>query len=340
MRRLTVHQGGITRQKGKTQLPIRVWNLGSPAGRHLDFAQKRLWGRMSSKIVQTAVGLPVFLVNEVQMDYLYPPERRRAIDPKRLREKLRSPFPHADHDPLKEVEDLDHSWERYCHIVAVGLYAQVGGYDATARQDVLNLGDAAHTDSEASATFSCINGAAIFLCPERIFNWAGEAEVSHDLVLAKIYYHELGHAYMDTLNGGSDPYNELWGRTVEESLANWIALRHFKDTEAAFVHRLIQQQPAEYRGCIAVEEHLFPAYTPDLPRPFMLEDWFDHLRWLDRRGILRHWMASPWAPFSPGRSNLLSWRFYKKAGAPPDPPIVRAWKQFARLLLEEAVARV
>lgn len=322
----------------KKQVPINVWNLGSPAGVVLNFARKSLWARMTPAIARTAAGLPVFLVNEAQMDYLYPPERRRAIDPECLRDKLKSLDPHEDQDPLEELEECRNSWDRYSVVVAAGLYIRLKGYNSKKRQDVLDLGAREYMGSEASMAFFNEFGAAVVLCPERILNWAKNSQVPPDLLLDNVYYHELGHAYMDTLNGGPDPYNELWGRTVEESLANWIALKLFKDSEAVFVHRLILGEPAEYRGCTAVGEHLFPAYKPGLPPHFFFEDWFDYLRWLDRRGILRASMIVPWGPWNPGRINVHSWRNYKKDGAPLYPEIVRAWKQFARLLLEEAVA--
>jgi len=63
-------------------LPVRVENLGSPAGVELDFSREKLWARMDAPMGKKAVEVPVYLVNPNQMDVLYPPERLRFLDPK------------------------------------------------------------------------------------------------------------------------------------------------------------------------------------------------------------------------------------------------------------------
>jgi len=57
--------------------------FGSPAGTQMDFDRNELWNRMDTEMGRKAISIPVFLVNEEQMDILYPPEFRRALDPKR-----------------------------------------------------------------------------------------------------------------------------------------------------------------------------------------------------------------------------------------------------------------
>lgn len=53
-------------------IPITVHNLGSPAGKALDFVREGLYARMDAPMMALAVRIPVYLVNEAQMDRLYP----------------------------------------------------------------------------------------------------------------------------------------------------------------------------------------------------------------------------------------------------------------------------
>lgn len=103
--------------------------------------------------------------------------------------------------------------------------------------------------AEAEPEGALRNGPGIFLCPERVLSWGDRHGIDPSLVLDKVYYHELAHAFMDT---GPTPYDELWGRIVEESLANWLSYQRFSGKEARWVQRLIQDEPAEYQGYLAV----------------------------------------------------------------------------------------
>ncbi|MDT7942809.1 MAG: hypothetical protein RQ993_06005 [Bacteroidota bacterium] len=69
-------------------LPARIYNLGSKAAADLDFTREALWRRMDASMGRKAVQIPVFLVNEAQMDELSPPERKRALDPRHVKEWL------------------------------------------------------------------------------------------------------------------------------------------------------------------------------------------------------------------------------------------------------------
>jgi len=55
----------------------------------IDFSREELWSRMDAPMGAKAVSIPVFLVNEAQMDKIYPPERCRALDPERVRALMR-----------------------------------------------------------------------------------------------------------------------------------------------------------------------------------------------------------------------------------------------------------
>jgi len=239
----------------------RIWgwplNLGSPAveREYLYSRLARLWGRMDTPMRAKAFSVPVFLVNEAQMDYIYPPERRRALSPERIRDWLRKEKEKKEEIEekdffqwLKEWEETD--WEHYRTIVAVGVYVSDLKFD---KQILLSYGDSNFCTVEAKDVLMSLTGPAIFLCPERIINWALEADVPVEIVLGKVYYHELGHAIMDT---GYTPYDTIWGRTIEESCANWIAYNRFKPSEAVFVQRIIKDQPAEYQGYVWLDEPL------------------------------------------------------------------------------------
>lgn len=183
------------------------------------------------------------------MDLLAPPERFCFLDPaqvaawaRRLREARREQGRGEDED-RRPLQGLDLQCEgSYRERVAVGLYLPEPPSDDEWK-DVLELSDSGCSPDPSAV--SPPSGPSIYLCPERILDWARKVGVSHELVLDKVYYHELGHALMDT---GPTPYGKLWCRIVEESLANWIAFSCFKGLEARWVQKLIQGQPAEYQG--------------------------------------------------------------------------------------------
>jgi hypothetical protein len=152
-------------------------------------------------------------------------------------------------DRLQRSEEDQIGWSKYSEVILVGLYLHLERCDQNFRSGVLRQGDSNAQTAEAENAFLNHQAPAIFLCCERIVDWASRVGVSHHLVMDKVYYHELGHGVMDTLpDGAPNPYFETWGRIVEESLANAIAYRCFSGTEARWVQRLIQDQPAEYLG--------------------------------------------------------------------------------------------
>lgn len=222
--------------------------------------------------------------------------------------------------------------------VATGLY--ISHLDGAKKASELARGSAGA--AEGLEALRGHQGPAIFLCPERIVSWASREGVSPHLVADKVYYHELAHALMDT---GPTPYGELWGCVVEEGLANWVTFHRFRGKEARLVQRLIQGQPAEYQTYLAVEEVLFG--MPEgwwhrilqYPPHWVLEEWWDWLRWAQRRGI-----PVPFFPFSfppleknsLGAANYQLWREAKRREAFRDPEVREAWARFAEALLLRA----
>ncbi len=333
-------------------LPVEVHNLGSQEAQALDFSREALWKRMSGSMGQKAVKIPVFLVNRAQMDYLYPPERFRCLDPKQIREWARR-FRERQDEDLPPLWGLDERlWER--ETVAVGLY--ISHLDGAG--EASELGERATGEAEGLEALQDHQGPAIFLCPERIVSWASREGVSPHLVADKVYYHELAHALMDT---GPTPYGERWGRVVEEGLANWVAFHRFRGKEARFVQRLIQGQPAEYQTYLAVEEVLYGISRKDLKEwwrlyrfflrhqvpPWVFEEWMEVWgRWLHRtrRRSIPPYLPVFFPPFllpggsSLGTANYQLWQEAKREEAFRDPEVKEAWARFAEALLLQTFA--
>jgi len=231
-------------------LPARIYNLGSKAAAGLDFTREALWLRMNASMGRKAVQIPVFLVNEAQMDELSPPRRKQALDPKYVKEWLdrrRDPD-----EPPPDINELDFNrWEAFVQVVALGLYVR----HPQPEQAVVDKGDSSVQEPEAVQAYQAAEGPHIYLCCERIVRRGEQEGISPNLVLDKVYYHELGHALLDVPKSvwdtGDDPYPTPWGRTIEESAANYIAYRRFEGMEALLVQRLIASQPAEYLGYMA-----------------------------------------------------------------------------------------
>jgi len=323
------------RKKTLASLPAQIYNLGSPAGESLDFSRAELWEGMDAPMGAKAVSIPVFLLNEAQMDYIYPPERRRALSPERIRDWLRKEKEKKEEVKdffqwLKEWEKID--WERYHIIVKVGVYISDLKCD---KQQLLSYGDSNFCTDEAKDALMNLTGPTIFLCPERIINWAQEAKIPVEIVLDKVYYHELGHAIMDT---GYTPYDTVWGRTIEESCANWIAYNCFNPSEAVFVQKIIKDQPAEYQGYVWLDE---PFLFLIEPRPLLSHYRYYHYypsEWIKiTRDFIRELgLYSELGMFFRnlkffGKIFIKSWMEQKKKGFSKDDEI--RWGTLAELLL-------
>ena len=280
-------------------LPARIYNLGSKAVADLDFTREALWLRMNAPMGRKAVQIPVFLVNEAQMDELSPSERKRALDPRYVKEWLNrrrearelffmelpknysSPFLE---DPLPcelppNINQLDfNSWEAFVQVVALGLYVR----HPQPKQAVVDKGDPSVQEPEAVQAYQKAEGPHIYLCCERIVRRGEQEGISPNLVLDKVYYHELGHALLDVPKSvwdtGDDPYPTPWGRTIEESTANYIAYRRFQGMEALLVQRLIASQPAEYLGYMAFTQAPLTAPPTAKPGSWDIDD-ERHYRW-------------------------------------------------------------
>lgn len=357
------------RKRQSLSVPVQVYNLGSPAGTQMDFTRNELWSRMNAEMGRKAVQIPVFLVNPDQIDAIYPPKYRRALDPEWVRRLLREEDDrrarrerrerHEEEpdffDRLERGEEGFSGWVRYEIVVATGLYLRMQNCDNQLRNSVLGLGDSSVRTKEAENAFLHHSAPAIFLCGERIVDQANRLGVSHHLVTDKVYYHELGHAVMDTLpDGAKDPYETDWGRTVEESLANAIAHRCFKSKEALWVQRLIQNQPAEYLGYAAAGQRLVVDEDVYQSVRYLIHE-LGYFDW-DDRGIRKFWrdvsyLIMRWEDLVDDllttlvaqvvnrellRLNIDLWKRLKRYDSSrlDNAP----WKQFAEYLLREGVS--
>jgi len=80
------------------------------------------------------------------------------------------------------------------------------------------------------SSLACYCNNSIYICPERI---------KSDKLFPFVLIHELVHAYLDSKN-------KVHGEVIEESIANAVALLHYRNSE---VFELINGQTAEYKGC-------------------------------------------------------------------------------------------
>jgi len=374
------------RKRKTVGVPVQVYNLGSPAGAQMDFERDELWSRMDAEMGKKAVSLPVFLVNPNQMDMLYPREYRRALDPEQIRKLLQEEAlreaqkrereqetgewrERREEEPdffdrLQWSEKDQIGWSKYSEVILVGLYLHLERCDQNFRSGVLRQGDSNAQTAEAENAFLNHQAPAIFLCCERIVDWASRLGISHHLVMDKVYYHELGHAIMDTLpDGAPNPYLESWGRIVEESLANAVAFRCFRGREALWVQRLIQDQPAEYLGYAAASKlWVGPVFL--MRREIFLDRYYRSLRelvwywWREIEDVLEALERGEWLPRvartlidrllptpltqpkwheSVDFLNITEWRNFKQSMALPRPWERKIWKDFAKHLLIEGV---
>jgi hypothetical protein len=192
--------------------------------------------------------------------------------------------------------------------------------------DVLALAKNNGVSTVAAEVFRSLEGPSIFLCYERIDEWAVEAKVRLELAMAKVLYHELGHAMMDT---GPGFYHTDWGKIIEESLANWLAVGCFKGSERVAAQRMIRHQPAEYLGYVAVdEEALFePKLFHRLGRMHFSVRYFHELHW-----ALRHGLLLPLTKLA-GDWNLRLWQASKRTKLLRDPDVQRTWAHVAKHFL-------
>jgi hypothetical protein len=118
-----------------------------------------------------------------------------------------------------------------------------------------------------------------------------------------------------------------WGRTIEESAANYIAYQRFKGKEALLVQRLIASQPAEYLGYVAFTQ----APLTDLPAA-RLGSWDSDDERRYRRHAYHFYQAWP-AEWNRAISEWIEWlhEWHRRGWWHPE--------DFARWIYEEVCRR-
>lgn len=258
------------RKQIKGLLPIAFHNLGSGAAHQIDLTREALYTRMENRLAELAIKIPVFLVNEAQMDAIAPPALKRGLNKdvvqRLFREALAVEEAQREHERRseEEISPIERAWNQiqdddsyyWTRFTPVGLYFG----RRSAKPQLAKLNSQGTPQPDAVDAYQSVNMPLIFICPERVIGWANRAGLDPNLVYDKVLYHELGHAYMDTEDAPSESvYDTAWGRVIEESLANFIAFLQFSGIEARYVQRLITTQPAEYQGYLLVSRlHPWP----------------------------------------------------------------------------------
>jgi hypothetical protein len=129
------------------------------------------------------------------------------------------------------------------------------------------------------SALACYKNSSIYICPERI---------KSDRLFPFVLIHELVHAYLDSKNS-------VHGEVIEESIANAVALLHYRNSE---VFELINGQTAEYKGCYfwlrSFRRNYLISYILHLLRKGDLLEFFVKLK-----SKLRYYFCDyPWCYFS------------------------------------------
>lgn len=340
----------MRRRKLNGTTPVAFYNLGSSAAEQIDLQREILYTRMDDRIAQLAVQIPVFFVNEAQMDSLTPPHLTRGLNKRGVESLLReymqqerktdreSEQPSRESSPIKDAWDeiqrrieeaTDEPLSGFCwrKFAAMGLY--FGRHSRKPNLQNFAYGNPP-VNQDSYQVFQATELPVIFICPERVLNSANSLQIDPQLLFDKVLYHELGHAYMDR---GSSPsehvYNTAWGRVIEESLANWIAFSQFNKTEARYVQRFIANQPAEYQGYLTVNRlQVFPfgeewRYYADIeewlrervPGFYWAAEFFTFVHDFLNRFYHRHLLRGEWFElynFSGDANRLMLWSRFKR----------------------------
>lgn len=199
---------------------------------------------------------PIFLVNEVLMDFIYPPFKRRCLN----EGKLKNIIDEIDEKSLKEF-NFDGLNDDTKKLVAFGVYCSEHECE---KEDESKLGkeiyDLYKKKIENYEKFNCI-----FICPERIntstieicdesketFNQI-QTKKAFEICFKKVVLHEIAHGYMDQVSNSikksNNWYKETWGKIIEESFANLLAIKQFKEQEQLqIIEKFTNKQPIEYQ---------------------------------------------------------------------------------------------
>ena len=220
-------------------------------------------GSKTKVLVNEFFSVSVYLVSPQTMDRIYPPERREFLNPECIKEVLNF-FDDklSNSDVWNEITDKFFCRLEECKKKS-SKFAPVGVYFSSIPEGVSE-------EIQNSYGIQIHPKRGIFICPERIQNLV--LKVQRDFpnfdnkrgfrfLFAKVYLHELAHAFMD--NGEPKSKSEWWERLIEESLANALAYQELRPSKINNVvfKKIVSEQPLEYQGWIQfVYSPFFPFY--------------------------------------------------------------------------------
>ena len=253
-----------------TDVPEYIWN--------------KIYGRLTY-LTPVYERVPIYLVDEPTMDRIHPPERSLSMDI--LKERL----PGIMGGLKEEAEQImkerrnneregnrEEELPRWASIIEEGLsmfsqsvFVGYGVYMENFQPQPELADDLTEILEKRTEYNKALKeqilaqhphypaGEVIFICPERIYR-----HEKPELLFQKVVIHELAHAFV----GGEryEDYERGYGRVIEESLANAVALSHFRKKETPALKAFIATQPPEYRGCyfwiddFPSNEHKFMRY--------------------------------------------------------------------------------
>jgi hypothetical protein len=190
------------------------------------------------KELDCILDIPIYFVSEKTIDKHYPKKKQYTLDQECLFVLLKKNF-----NPYREnnIKDIINECLREKKFKPVGLYLPNGSN---------NIPGNASSDRRI-----------IFICPERIKNWAKHSfpknsQSRQQIVFLKVFLHELGHSYLDSCIAPPSKiyYDDITGIILEESLANLFTIilsrelfgNDFKRIFKRIIF-LIKEQPLEYK---------------------------------------------------------------------------------------------
>ncbi|MCX7954075.1 MAG: hypothetical protein N3A01_02670, partial [Bacteroidales bacterium] len=175
--------------------------------------------------------LPLYLVEPDMMDLLYPPTKKIILDERKVYNQFKEIKSSSNRYNINEIKDLN-KLTREAKItetmICVGLYMpskpEFSTHKTSFTYDRASINQIEQYN-DYSNLLDKLEYPAIFICPERVVEWADKLGINSQVLFKKVYFHELGHSYIHNSNRNS--YNNIYYKIIEESFCNAIALNEF-----------------------------------------------------------------------------------------------------------------
>ncbi|MCX7863243.1 MAG: hypothetical protein N2449_09655 [Bacteroidales bacterium] len=215
---------------------ITIVNLNSKCALDININRAQIVKRLDF-LARKAKLVPLYLIDTELMDEIYPPQKKRILDEEIARRILEEYMSDREFD-----RDKKFPWEELWRpIEIIEVMVAVGVYVHNPKKPDIFIQHGIDKNIVDQITYPCI-----FITPERVIKWAERIKISSEVLFQKVYYHELGHAY---IHSPKRKYGLNYYRVIEESYCNAVAVSRFtSDEEVAQVVKAIQSQSAEYRG--------------------------------------------------------------------------------------------